>query len=295
VGTSHALWSGTLGFGLVQIPVRLFGRERPDDLTFHSIDRRDGSPVGYERINKSTGERVEWRDVVKGYPVSKDRYVVVTDEDFEKANVKASQSIEIQDFVPARSIPPEFFARPYVALPDRGGARAYRVLRDALEKKKLVAVGLVVLRTRQHLCAAIPEGDFLVIELLRFAHELRSSEEVAGRESLSKAPAPTQKEAALAEELIARMETNWDANRYRDAYRDDLLAAIHEKADTGSLEPHHPPTRAPGGVIDLAALLAKSVSEAHGKRGAPHRRRAAAVGLRPPRARSRGTESARRA
>jgi DNA end-binding protein Ku len=295
VGASRAVWSGTLGFGLVQIPVRHFARERPDDLTVHQIDRRDGSPVGYERINKSTGERVEWKDVVKGYAVSKDRYVVVTDEDFEKANVKASQSIEIQDFVSARSIPPEFFAQPYVALPDRGGAKAYRVLRDALEKKKLVAVALVVLRTRQHLCAALPEGDFLAIELLRFAHELRTSKEVAGEDPLSRAPAPTPKEAALAEQLITRLETTWDPNRYRDSYRDDLLAAIREKGDTGSLEPHNAPARAPAGVIDLAALLEKSVSKARGERGASRKRRSAAVSLGPLRARSRGTASARRA
>jgi DNA end-binding protein Ku len=267
----RAIWTGTVGFGLVQIPVRLMTRERSDDLQFHQIDSRDGSPVGYERVNRKTGGRVEWKDVVKGYAVAKDRYVIVTDEDFEKANVQASQSIEIQDFVPAASIPPEFFARPYVLVPGRSGAKAYRVLRDALSNKKLVAVGLFVLRTRQHLCAVLPEGDLLSLEVLRFAHELKSPEELTGSRH---APAPplAPKEVALAEELVARMKAPWDPDRYKDSYRDDLLAAIREKAEKGTIEPRHAPAEAPAGVIDLAGLLEKSLSAAKGARPPPRRK-----------------------
>lgn len=259
--TSRAIWSGTVGFGLVQIPVRLVTRERSNDLAFHQIDRRDGSPIGFERINKSTGDRVEWKDVVKGYAVSKDRYVVVTDEDFEKANVQASQTIEIQDFVPAASIPAVFFARPYALLPERSGVKAYQILRDALSRKKLAAIGLLVLKTRQHLCAILAEGEWLTVELLRFAHELKSTDDVTESYQFPKTAAPAQKEVALAEELISRMEATWDPSRYKDSYRDDLLAAIHEKADTGSFEPRHAPIEGRARVVDLAGLLERSLSK----------------------------------
>jgi DNA end-binding protein Ku len=212
---SRAIWRGTVGFGLVQIPVRLLTRERSDDLAFHQIDRRDGSPIGYERINRNTGDRVEWKDVVKGYAVAKDRYVALTDEDFEKANILASQTIEIQDFVPAASIPPEFFARPYLLVPERSGAKAYRVLRDALARKKLAAVALFVLRTRQHLCAVLAQGDLLTMEILRFAHELKSGDEATASYPIPETPTPAPKEVALAEELISRLEAKWDPSRYK--------------------------------------------------------------------------------
>jgi DNA end-binding protein Ku len=264
---SRALWNGSIGFGLVQIPVRLYPRERSNDLAFHQIDRRDGSLVGYERVNKTTGKRVDWNDVAKGYEIEKGHYVLVTDDDFEKANVGASQTIEIQDFVRASDIPPEYFDRPYVLVPDKRGAKAYAVLRDTLEKKKLAAVGLVVLRTRQHLCSVHPEGDLLVVELLRFAHELRSVKEAAGSQAAVATPKATAKEMALAEQLIDRMASKWNPARYKDSYRDDLLEAIHHKAETGTLEPRHEPAKQ-GRVVDLVGLLEKSVA------GAQRRRRA---------------------
>jgi DNA end-binding protein Ku len=263
---SRALWSGSIGFGLVQIAVRLYPRERNNDLAFHQIDRRDGSLVGYDRVNKSTGKRVEWKDVAKGYEIEKGRYVLLTDEDFENANVGASQTIEIQDFVRAADIAPEFFDRPYVLVPDKRGAKAYGVLRDTLAKKELAAVGLVVLRTRQHLCSVQPEGELLVLELLRFPHELRSLREAAGSGAPA-VPKATPKEMALAEQLIDRMASKWDPSQYKDRYRDDLLAAIHHKAETGTLEPRHEPEKAAKGqVVDLVALLEKSVAGARRKR-----------------------------
>jgi DNA end-binding protein Ku len=266
---SRALWNGSIGFGLVQIAVRLYPRERNSDLAFHQIDRRDGALVGYERVNKSTGKRVDWKDVAKGYEIEKGRYVLLTDEDFQNANVGASQTIEIQDFVRAADIAPEFFDRPYVLVPDKRGAKAYGVLRDTLAKKELAAVGLVVLRTRQHLCSVQPEGELLVLELLRFPHELRSLREAAGSGATA-APKATAKEMALAEQLIERMASKWDPSQYKDRYRDDLLAAIHHKAETGTLEPRHEPEKAAKGqVVDLVALLQKSVDSAR-----THRKRA---------------------
>jgi DNA end-binding protein Ku len=279
-GAARAIWTGTIGFGLVQIPVRLLSRERPNELAFHQIDRRDGSPIGYERVNKSTGDRVEWKDVGKGYAVARDRYVLVTDEDFRKANVQASQTIDIRDFVPAASIPPEFFDRPYFLVPERSGAKAYRLLRDTLAKKKLAGIGFFVLRTREHLCAVMPaagegprragEAGLLSVELLRWGHDLRSGEEVTGGRSLptGKGAEFAPKEVALAEELISRMVVGWDPSRYKDSYRDELLAAIHEKAETGAIEPRHEARPAGAAVVDLAGLLEKSLAA---KKASPER------------------------
>jgi DNA end-binding protein Ku len=263
--TARAVWIGAVSFGLVQIPVRLQARERVNDLTFHQIDRRDHAPIGYERVNKDTGKPVAWGDIAKGYEIQKGQMVIVDDDDFEKANVTASHTIEIQDFVDASTIGPAFFDRPYVLLPDRSGRKAYAVLRDVLRKKGLAAVGLVVLRTRQHLCAVTAEGDVLVLELLRFAHELRPLREIARGPDVA-ASKPTAKELALAEQLIDRMVAAWEPARYKDTYRDDLLAAIRRKAEKGVLEPQHVPAPPRARPIDLASLLEKSVASARKKR-----------------------------
>ncbi len=281
----RAIWTGSVGFGLVQIPVRVYPRERPNDIAFHQIDRRDRAPIGYERINKETHEAVDWRDVAKGWEVRKGEFVIVDDEDFEKANVEASRTIEIQDFVPATSIEPAYYDRPYVLSPDGRGNKAYFVLRDALAKRELAAVGLVVLRTRQHLCAVFADGDALSLELLRFAHELRPAREVGGvGEPRVKA---TPKEVALAEQLIDRMVVDWDPAKYRDSYRDELLAALREKAKTGKIEPRNVPARRGPAPLDLAALLEKSVAGARKKKNKraasahrAHRAHRVATGLR---------------
>jgi DNA end-binding protein Ku len=264
--SGRAVWTGSVGFGLVQIPVRLLVRERVNDLTFHQIDRRDHAPIGYERVNKDTGKPVAWGDIAKGYEIQKGQMVIVEDEDFEKANVTASHTIEIQDFVDAGAIPTAFFDRPYVLVPDRGGQKAYVVLRDVLRKRALAAVGLVVLRTRQHLCAVTAEGDFLLLELLRFAHELRTLREIAPRGPDVASSKPTPKELALADQLIERMVADWNPAKYADTYREDLLAAIRRKAESGVLEPQHVPTAPRVRAVDLASLLEKSVANAKKKR-----------------------------
>jgi DNA end-binding protein Ku len=264
-GSNRAVWTGSISFGLVQIPVRLFSREQPNDLAFHQIDRRDHAPIGYERVNKETGKTVGWSDVARGYEIRKGQMVIMADEDFEKANVTASHAVEIQDFVDAGAIPAAFFDRPYDLLPDARGQKAYAVLRDVLARKGLAAIGLVVIRTRQHLCVVTAEGDLLGLELLRFAHELRPARKIAsGANGASSKPSP--KEVALAEQLIDRMVVDWDPSKYKDTYRDDLLAAIRRKAETGVLEPQHVPEPPRAQAIDLASLLEKSVANAKKRR-----------------------------
>jgi DNA end-binding protein Ku len=258
-GSARAVWTGSLGFGLVQVPVRLFARERPNELAFHQVDRRDHAPIGYERVNKETHEPVAWGDVAKAYEIEKGRLVIVTDEDFENANVEANHAIEIQDFVDAASIGSAYFERPYFVVPERRGEKAYGVLRDVVAKRNLAGVGLVVLRTRQHLCAVVAEGELLTLQILRFAHELRPAREVGGAGNAKATP----REIQLAEQLVERMVVDWDPARYKDRYRDDLLDALRHKAETGELEPRHVPEEAePRRAIDLVDLLQRSVAGA---------------------------------
>jgi DNA end-binding protein Ku len=252
----RALWSGTLGFGLVQIPVSLVTAEKSHELAFHQLDKRDMAPIGYDRINKLTGKKVGWDDIVKGYEIEKGEFVVVEDEDFKKANVAATQTIDIQDFVDRAEIQPIYYERPYYLVPGKRGSKAYAVLRDAMLKRNLVAIALVVIRTRQHLFAVRAEKDALVLELLRFDHELQPRAEIG---KLDKA---SPQEVKLAEQLIDGMVTHWQPSKYKDSYTDDLLEAIHEKAETGKLAAHHAPKRAAqSNVTDLLSLLKDSVAK----------------------------------
>jgi DNA end-binding protein Ku len=253
--SGRAIWRGSLDFGLVQIPVSLVTAETSNELSFHELDKRDRSRVGYERINKTTGRPVEWRDIVKGYEIEKGRFVVLDPEDFQKANVAATQTIDIVDFVPAREIPPMFFERPYYIVPEKRGQKAYAVLREALAAKGYAGVALVVIRTRQHLSAVVPQAQSLVLELLRFAHELKPLKQPADAP-----PKATAKEIALADTLIEGMSSRWDPTKYRDSYRDDLLAAIRQKDRTGHIKPASAPADRAAKVVDLAALLRTSIA-----------------------------------
>ncbi len=265
--SERALWKGAIAFGLVQIPVSIATAETAHELAFHQLDRRDNAPIGYDRINKVTGKKVAWGDIVKGYEISKGKYVIVTDEDFKNANVAASQTIDIEDFVEASEIPPAYFERPYHLIPEGKGPKAFAVLRDAMVRKKLVGIGRVIIRTRQHLCAVVPRGDGLDLELLRFEHELREPP----RRTVA-SPKATPKEIELAQQLIDHMVSPWEPGKYKDTYRDELLSAIHEKARAGVVVPRNVPAALPPAtdLVDLAALLQKSMGRT-GK-SAPHRK-----------------------
>lgn len=256
--SQRALWTGTIGFGLVQIPVNLVPAEKSGELAFHQLDERDMSPIGYERINKRTGKKVDWEHIVKGYEITKGKFVIVTDEDLKHANVAATQSIDIEDFVDKDEIHPTYYERPYYLVPGKQGHKAYAVLRDALAGRNLAAIATVVIRTRQHLCAVLAEGNRLLLELLRFEHELRPIRDVA-----KKTDRASPKEIALANQLIEGMVTRFDPKKYKDTYSDDLLRAIHEKAKTGKITVKQDDLRSheSGSTIDLVALLQKSIDK----------------------------------
>ena len=261
---ARAIWKGSISFGLVQIPVALHTAERRDELSLTLLDRHDLGPVGYERVNRRTGDKVEWKDIVKGYPYRKGKYVVVTDEDIRNANVRATGTIDIQAFVDTEEISPLYYDTPYYLAPAKHGEKAYAVLLGTLRAAGKVGIAKIVIRTRQHLAALRVENELLVLQLLRFSHELRSPGELEIPKTDAKPAKPTPRELEMAKQLVASMEEKWDPAQYHDAYRDDLLARIRRKAKEGEIEdaPSSERNVKPAtNVVDLVELLKKSMEK----------------------------------
>lgn len=272
----RAIWTGAISFGLVYIPVQLHSASHTSSLDLDLLDRRDFSPVGYQRVNKRTGKVVEWADIVKGYQYEKGKYVALNEEDFRQANVKATQTIDIQQFTDQASIPPEYFETPYFLAPGKGGAKVYALLRDALKKSKKAAVATFVMRGRQHLAMVHANGNALMLNTLRFDEEVRSADDL---DLPGKSAGVTSKELAMAERLIDDMTGEWDPSQFKDTYSRDLLARVKEKIrsrETHKLTPTAK-TREPrqsAQVIDLMDVLKKSLEQGKGAKRAPARRRA---------------------
>lgn len=259
----RGIWSGSISFGLLQIPVTLYTAEsRTEELHFRMLDKHDLSPIKFERVNATTGKKVEWKDIVKGYEIEPDEYVVLEPEDLKNANVKATQTVDIQDFVPRDAIDPAFFETPYYLVPQARATKAYVLLRKALEKRNAAAIATFVLRTREHLCAVMPVGDALMLEVLRFGHELKPAD-VMPLPSRSDEKTVHERELAMAEQLIDGMMTEWDPSKYRDRYYRDVMKMIHEKAKTGTAKQHHTEMKGTvaNDVVDLLELLKKSVAK----------------------------------
>ena len=282
---ARGLWKGAISFGLVNVPVELHSVEkRSGELDLTMLDKRDLAPVGYKRYNKSTGVDVPWAEIVKGYEYDDDKYVVLSDEDFRRANVEASRTVEIQAFVDLKEIPPLFFETPYYLAPGKRGEKAYALLRDAMKKSGKAGIATVVIRTRQYLAAVIPQDELLLMDTLRYADELKAPEELGvPNGTLHHKVSP--KEIDMALRLIDDMSEKWQPEKFKDTYRDDLLARIREKVKQGETEEITQPEKgakepARADVIDLMALLKKSVTKKQDKpkraKGAQRARRRAA-------------------
>jgi DNA end-binding protein Ku len=259
---ARALWKGGVSFGLVYIPIEMYSAASSSTLDLNLLDKRDFSPVGYQRINKRTGKTVEWANIVKGYEYKKGEYVALSDEDFRQANVKASQTIEISSFTNAADIAPEFYETPYYLVPTKGGEKGYALLREALVRTGKVAVGSVVMRGRQHFGVIGADKRVLLFNTLRFAAELRS---VADLDVPPKAANVSPKEAAMAERLLEEMSAPWKPEEYHDSYREDLMRRIQEKVRKHQTHLLTPKEKTPkegrqsAQVIDLMAVLKRSL------------------------------------
>jgi DNA end-binding protein Ku len=282
---ARGLWKGAISFGLVNVPVELFPAEkRSSELDLTMLDRRDLAPVGYKRYNKSTGEDVPWAEIVKGYEYDDDKYVVLSDEDFRRANVEAARTVDLQAFVDLKDIPPLFFETPYYLAPGKRGEKAYALLRDAMKKSGKAGIASVVIRTRQYLAAVIPQDDVLVMDTLRYAGEIKAVEELGLPAAALHAKA-SAKEIDMALRLIEDMSEKWQPEKFKDTYRADLMARIEEKIRSGQTEDITAPEKgdkapASADVIDLMALLKRSVGKKQDKpkraRAAPRAKRRAA-------------------
>jgi DNA end-binding protein Ku len=266
---ARPIWKGAISFGLVTIPVNVYSATRRDELRFRQLDRRDNTPIKEKRVNEETGEEVAWEDIVRGFEYDEGTFVVLDQDDFSKANVKATETIDIVQAVPHDAVPPQYFEKPLYVVPGKGGTKPYHILRETLRRTGRVAIAMIVMRGRQHLAALIADDKVITLELLRFAHEIKAVSELEAGDALDDPPEVKDKEMELAEQLVAALDEPWAPEQFRDEYRDDLLELIEAKAKTGTA----PVKRGNGGqhkgaeVVDMMELLKKSVGEAKGRKG----------------------------
>jgi DNA end-binding protein Ku len=263
---ARAIWKGSISFGLVNIPIALYPATRREEFKFRLLRKSDLSPVSYKRVAEKDGKEVPWDQIVKGYEYEKGKYVVLKDEDFERVDLEATQTVDIQDFVDQEEIDPIFFYKPYYLEPLKGGDKAYALLRDALKDSNKVGIAKVVIKTRQYLAGVKPEDGVLVLELMHFADELADP----GKLHVPKKTEVGKREMNMAKSLIDSMSSKWNPEKYRDDYREALMEVIEEKMETGGKEIEEKPKKArkPTNVIDLVSVLQKSLEQTGGKKKA---------------------------
>jgi DNA end-binding protein Ku len=283
------IWKGAISFGLVNVPVALYSAETRDELRFRQLDSKTLTPVKQHRVNERTGKEVAWEDIVKGYEYSPDRYVVLTDEELDAVDPKATHAIDIQAFVSQDEIDPRYFDKPYYVAPTQGGQKGYALLREALHRSGRVAIAKVVIRTKEYLAAVTPADSVLLLEILRYPYELRDAGEVDVPGDDLEELGVKDREVTLAEQLIEAMVEEWEPEKYRDEHREDVLALIEKKIESGKeheqIEVPAAEEREGGEVVDIMSLLKASVeqrgsddgeAEATGTDGAPSRGRKSA-------------------
>jgi DNA end-binding protein Ku len=267
----RAIWKGSISFGLVNIPIALYPATRREELKFRLLRKSDLSPVNYKRVAEKDGKEVPWDQIVKGYEYEKGKYVVLRDEDFERVDLEATQTVDIQDFVDEEEIDPMFFYKPYYLEPQKGGDKAYALLRDALEESKKVGIAKVVIKTRQYLAGVKPEDGALVLELMHFAEELADPSKL----HVPKKVTVGKREMNMATALVESMSSKWKPEKYRDDYREALMEVIEEKVEAGGKEIEERPKKAPKPtkVIDLVSVLQKSLEETGAKKASAKSRK----------------------
>lgn len=252
------IWQGSISFGLVNIPVSLYSATRREELRFHLLREKDLSPINYKRVAEADGKEVPWEEIVKGYEYEKGKFVVLKDEDFKRADVEATQTVDIVDFVDLKEINPIYFSKPYFMEPKKGGEKAYVLLRDALKETGKVGIAKVVIKTRQYLAAVKPNGEQLSLEVLHFANELVDAEEL----KIPKKISSSKGELEMAKTLIGRMASEWQPEKYKDEYRTALMDLIDQKIKHGGEAiPAKGTTRHATNVIDLAKVLKQSLEQ----------------------------------
>ena len=281
---ARPIWNGTLSFGLLNIPIQLMpGERKADEIHFRMLDARNKAPVRYERVNAETGEEVPWKEIVKAYEYSKGNYVVLDPEDIAAAASEHKEVIEMEAFVQRSDISPAYLEKPYVLVPGKKAEKGYVLLREVLEKTKRVGIGRVVIRTREYLAMVLPEGDALMLILLRFPQELVDLADYKLPEGSASKWKISAKEMEMATTLLESMADEWKPEDYKDEFRERMAEVIRkrikQKGATTTVEEEEEaaPHDATTNVVDFMALLKQSLEKKGEKpRKAPAKRAAKA-------------------
>jgi DNA end-binding protein Ku len=257
---ARAIWTGSISFGLLNVPVKLYSAVSKKSVSFRELRESDGSRVRHKRVAEADGEEVAYEEIVKGYEITPEQYVVITKDELEELDPKKTRAIEIQDFVDLDEIDPIYFDHPYYLGPDKGAERAYALLVKAMEDSHKVAVARFVLRNRESLAALRPMEGVMTMATMRFADEVVSPREIKEVVADGDVPKPEKRELEMAKALIDSLSSDFEADKYRDEYREELLALIERKAKGETVvqpESEAPkPTKAP----DLMAALEESLA-----------------------------------
>jgi DNA end-binding protein Ku len=255
---ARAIWSGAISFGLVNVPVKLFSATSPKSVRFHQISSKTGARIRQKRVDPTTDEEVPYEEIVKGYEITPDRYVLITPEELDALDPKATKTIDIEEFADLTDIDPIYYDHSYYLAPTAGGAKAYRLLLDAMRESGKVGIGKVVLRTKQQLCALRPTGDVLTLSTMLFGDEVLAPDRLDELDGLADAEA-TDRELKMAQQLIDSLSNEFDPDRFHDEYRERVLELIERKA-SGEQITVEPQAEEPEEVPDLMAALEASLA-----------------------------------
>jgi len=260
----RAIWSGAISFGLVNIPVKLFSAVSRKTVRFHQLDGEDNQRIQQKRVNPRTGEEVPYENLVKGYEIGPERYVVITPEELDGLSPEKTRTIDIEDFVDLDEIDPIFYDHPYYLVPDKGAEKAYRLLLDAMDAANKVAIARVVIRSKENLVAIRPRGDVLTMETLLFGDEVIEPDQLDGVPEAADQKKTSKRELDMAQQLIDSLSSEFDPDKYRDEYRDRVLDMIERKSQ-GEDVVVEAPAEEPKKVPDLMAALEASIAQSKPK------------------------------
>jgi len=255
---ARAIWSGAISFGLVNVPVKLYSATSPKSVRFHQLSSKTGARIRQKRVDPTTDEEVPYEDIVKGYEITPDRYVLISTEELEALDPKATRTIDIEEFVDLAEIDPIYFDHSYYLAPAAGGAKAYRLLADAMRESQKVAIGRLVLRTKQQLCALRPTGGVLTLSTMLFGDEVLSPDRLDELDSVNEAEA-SERELTMAQQLIDSLSSDFEPDKYHDEYRERVLDLIERKA-AGEEIAIQPQAEEPAAAPDLMAALEASLA-----------------------------------
>jgi DNA end-binding protein Ku len=262
----RVLWKGAISFGLVHIPVALYSATVDHSIDFDWLDKRTMDPVGYKRINKKTGKEISRDQIVKGIEYENGQYVVLSEKEIAEAYPRTTQTVEIQTFVPAGSIPFVYLERPYYVAPINRGGKVYALLRETLQRTGRIGVARVVIQTKQHLAALIPVGPGLVLNLLRWGADIRPWKDLPLPSEDAKKAGLSEKELKMAQELVEDMSSEWNPDEFQDSFKDEILHLVDQKVEAGETESvtKQAPVEEEGGrstakIVDLTELLQRSL------------------------------------